>query len=87
MWEVAYKLKWLSVVTWSDWYPAINVKLVERFIDWKHDKFINTFDGIDVLGNAVIYEKDFNSIKSKAEQKREKKRLYKEKFNKLIRTQ
>lgn len=66
----AYKLKWVSIVKDKNGSNILQVRLVERFIDWKHDKFISMNEAMYIIDRAVIYEKDFDSIMSKAELKR-----------------
>lgn len=66
---VAYKLKRISLE--NDKYGnVIHIKMVEKFIDWKHDSFIPLEEAIEFLDKAVIYEDDFNSVMSKADKKK-----------------
>ena len=69
---VAYKLKGLSLAKNENWSNVLQVRLVERFVDWKHDKFIPMREAIEFIEKAVIYEKDFDAVMSKAEKKRNK---------------
>ena len=66
----AYKLKWVSIVKDKNGSNILQIRLVERFIDWKYDKFISINEAMYIIDKAVIYEKDFDSIMSKAELKR-----------------
>ena len=66
----AYKLKWVSIVKDKNGSNILQVRLIERFIDWKHDKFIPMNEAISIIDKAVIYEEDFDSIMSKSEIKR-----------------
>lgn len=66
---VAYKLKNISLEN-GKYGNIIHIKMVERFVDWKHDTFIPLEEAIQFLDKAVFYEKDFNSVMSKAEKKR-----------------
>ena len=75
---IAYKLKWLSLEKDKMWFNILKVKLVERFVDGKHDKFIPIEEAIKFLDKAVIYEKDFDSVMSKKE------RVIKQKSNSLF---
>lgn len=70
--SIAYKLKGLSLAKNENWSNVLQVRLVERFVDWKHDKFIPMREAIDFIDKAVIYEKDFDAVMSKAEKKRNK---------------
>ena len=67
---VAYKLKWISIE--KDQYGSnyLRVKLVEKFVDWKYDKFIPMREAIQFLDKAVFYEDDFDSVMSKSEKKK-----------------
>mgnify|MGYP006988831087 CR=1 FL=1 len=66
---VAYKLKRISLE--NDKYGnVIHIKMVEKFVDWKHDSFILLEEAIQFLDKAVIYEYDFNSVMSKADKKK-----------------
>jgi hypothetical protein len=66
---VAYKLKRISLE--NDKYGnVIHIKMVEKFVDWKHDSFIPLEEAIQFLDKAVIYEDDFNSVMSKADKKK-----------------
>lgn len=66
---VAYKLKRISLE--NDKYGnVIHIKMVEKFVDWKHDSFIPLEEAIEFLDKAVIYEDDFNSVMSKADKKK-----------------
>lgn len=73
--EIAYKLKWLSIVEWK-YSKELKVKLVARFIDWKFDKFIPMKEAIKFLDKAVMYEKDFNSVMSKKDKAKNQKGLF-----------
>lgn len=44
--------------------------MVERFVNWKHDTFIPLEEAMQFLDKAVFYEKDFDSVMSKAEKKK-----------------
>ena len=66
----AYKLKWVSIVKDKNGSNILQVRLIERFIDWKHDKLIPMNEAISIIDKAVIYEEDFDSIMSKSEIKR-----------------
>ncbi len=66
---VAYKLKRISLE--NDKYGnVIHIKMVEKFVDWKHDSFIPLEEAIQFLDKAVIYEDDFNSVMSIADKKK-----------------
>lgn len=66
---VAYKLKRISLK--KDTYGnVIHIKMVEKFVDWKHDSFIPLEEAIEFLNKAVFYEDDFDSVMSKAERKK-----------------
>lgn len=80
--ETAYRFKNIVLEQDENGYPCIRIKLVERFVDGKHDKFIPMHKAIDIIKQAVVYEKDFNTICSKAEKKRQKKQQYKQQHNK-----
>ena len=67
---VAYKLKGATLAKNENWSNVLVVRLVERFVDWKHDKFIPMREVIQFIDKAVIYEEDFDSIMSKSEKKR-----------------
>lgn len=80
MMEKAYKFKNVSLQQDENGYNYIKIKLVESFIDGKHNKFIPLSEAVEVINNAVVYEKDFNSIISKNDKKRQKKMEYKQKL-------
>ena len=67
---VAYKLKGTTLAKNENWSNVLVVRLVERFVDWKHDKFIPMREVIQFIDKAVIYEEDFDSIMSKSEKKK-----------------
>lgn len=66
---VSYKLKRVSLER-DQYGNVIHIKMVERFLDWKHDTFIPLEEAIQFLDKAVFYERDFDSVMSKAEKKK-----------------
>lgn len=66
---ISYKLKRVSLER-DQYGNVIHIKMVERFVDWKHDTFIPLEEAIQFLDKAVFYERDFDSVMSKAEKKK-----------------
>lgn len=66
---ISYKLKRVSLER-DQYGNVIHIKMVERFVDWKHDTFIPLEAAMQFLDKAVFYEKDFDSVMSKAEKKK-----------------
>ena len=66
---ISYKLKNISLES-GKYGNIIHIKMVERFVDWKHDKFIPLEEAMQFLDKAVFYERDFDSVMSKSEKKK-----------------
>lgn len=77
---ISYKIKWASIDVDENGFPFIKVRLVERFIDGKYDKFISLKQGLEIMDRAVFNETEFDSVMSKAE----KKAKYREKQKQLF---
>lgn len=75
---IAYKIKNAILEQDENGFNFIKIKLVEKFEDGKYVKFIPLKEAIKYLNNAVIYEDNIDSIKSKTEIKKEKKQAYKQ---------
>lgn len=60
-----YSYKFKNISLENDW---IKIKLVERFKDWKYDKFISMKEAMELLPHFVFSETDFDSVMSKSEQ-------------------
>lgn len=75
---IAYKIKNAVLEQDENGFNFIKIKLVEKFEDGKYVKFISLNEAIKYLNNAVIYEDNIDSIKSKTEIKKEKKQKYKQ---------
>lgn len=58
----AYKFKRISLEN-----DGLKIKAVARFKDWVYDKFVPLSEILDILPHFVCYEKDFDSVMSKAE--------------------
>ncbi len=63
--EKMYSYKFKNISLEKDW---IKIKLVERFKDWKYDKFIPMKDAIELIPHFVFNEEEFDSVMSKSEQ-------------------
>ena len=74
---IAYKIKHATLEKDERGFNYIKIKMVEKFEDGKYVKFIPLKEAIKYLNNAVIYEDNINSIKSRSEIKRQKKQEYK----------
>lgn len=81
---IAYKIKGANLCKDENWFNFIKIRLVERFVDWKYDKFIPLRQAIDIINNAVIYEDNIDSIKSKSEIKKQKKQFNQQNLMDLI---
>ena len=77
---IAYKIKNAVLEQDENGFNFIKIKLVAKFEDGKYVKFISLKEAIKYLNNAVIYEDNIDSIKSKTEIKKEKKQKYKQKL-------
>lgn len=75
---IAYKIKGANLCKDENWFNYIKIRLVEKFVDWKYDKFIPLKQAVDIINNAVIYDKDIDSIQSKSEIKKKKKQVNKQ---------
>lgn len=75
---IAYKIKNAVLEQDENGFNFIKIRLVEKFEDGKYVKFIPLKEAIKYLNNAVIYEDNIDSIKSKTEIKKEKKQAYKQ---------
>lgn len=75
---IAYKIKNAVLEQDENGFNFIKIKLVEKFEDGKYVKFISLKEAVKYLNNAVIYEDNIDSIKSKTEIKKEKKQKYKQ---------
>lgn len=68
-----YKIKWVSLCEDENWFNYIKVRLVERFINGKYDKFISLKEWEKLLQGAVIDPQKKNLVLSKNEKKLQKK--------------
>lgn len=75
---IAYKIKNAVLEQDENGFNFIKIKMVEKFEDGKYVKFISLKEAVKYLNNAVIYEDNIDSIKSKTEIKKEKKQKYKQ---------
>lgn len=75
---IAYKIKNAVLEQDENGFNFIKIKMVEKFEDGKYVKFVSLNEAIKYLNNAVIYEDNIDSIKSKTEIKKEKKQKYKQ---------
>lgn len=68
-----YKLKWVSLCEDENGFNFLKVRLVERFVNWKYDKFISLREWEKLLQGAVIDPDKKNIVLSKNEKKLQKK--------------
>lgn len=71
--KIWYKFKWFCLCEDENGFNYIKIRMVERFKDWKYDKFIPLKEAIKILPNVCFYEDDFDTLKSKSEIEQEKK--------------
>lgn len=79
-----YKLKWVSLCEDENGFNFLKVRLVERFVNWKYDKFISLKEWEKLLQGAVIDPDKKNIVLSKNEKKLQKKLQDKQQAVKLL---
>lgn len=71
--NVIYKVKWVSLCEDENWFNYLKVRLIERFVNGKYDKFIWLKEWEKILQGAVIDPAKRNIVMSKSEKKKRNK--------------
>ena len=71
--NVIYKVKWVSLCEDENWFNYLKVRLIERFVNGKYDKFIWLREWEKILQGAVIDPDKRNIVMSKSEKKKKNK--------------